>query len=499
MAGQVDASAAVLAQAMAQPAPAAVRSEALVLQALHTRLDPSGACSAAVLRRNLQELVEADRPGAVLVGLLLSGLLTSLGQHQEALEIAVRTRALAEGETDLADLAGMQHLFAGLVTGEPGDGRSPPPHVMDRLADRLRGPAAAVIVPTVAQLWNLTDRTGEAVVWCQRHLTDAGRIGASRLAPLEQVMLGQLLLEQGDTARARTCLDQAIARGESTGQRGVTGFARAARALLAAHEGDRERCLQEARLALETAALTGQRLIEMHVHRAVGLLELGAGRCRVAVEQLGRNEELTADGPLHPRLVCWEGDYVEALVCAGEPERARTALFHLRQTSDRTASAWGRAVALRCEAQLDPCGSGDALREAIDLQADHPFEQGRSRLVLGEQLRRAGHIRTAREELSAAAELFQICEARPWVEQAESRMRATGIRRVRGWDSELRLTEQEQRVALAVAEGATNKEAAAGLFLSQKTVEYHLAKVFRKLRVTNRTQLAAVIRSDLSA
>ncbi len=119
--------------------------------------------------------------------------------------------------------------------------------------------------------------------------------------------------------------------------------------------------------------------------------------------------------------------------------------------------------------------------------------------MLGEQLRRAGHSRAAREELSVALELFQICEARPWVEQAESRIRATGVRRSQGWDRELRLTEQEQRVALAVAEGATNKEAAAGLFLSQKTVEYHLAKVFRKLRVTNRTQLAAVIRSDIPA
>ncbi len=377
LAGQVDASAAVLAEAIAQPTSPAVRSEGLVLQAFHTRLDPRGARSAAELRCSLKELLALDRPNAVLVGLLLSSVLTTLGQHREALDVAVRMQAVAAAEPDLVDLAGLQHLVAALLAGEPGISRSLPPETMDRLADHLRGPAAAVAIPTVAQLLDLTDRTRDAAAWCQKHLADAGPAGASGLAPLEGTTLGRLLLELGDTAHARTCLDQAIERSETMGQGGVTGFARAARALVAAYEGDRERCLDEARAALEAAALTSQRLIEVQVNRALGLLDLGEGHCRAAADHLGRNEELTAEvGPLHPRLACWEGDFVEALLGAGEPEQARAVLTRLRQTSECTGSAWGRAVALRCGAQLDPCDDGEALREAIDLQAGHPLEQG---------------------------------------------------------------------------------------------------------------------------
>ena len=119
-----------------------------------------------------------------------------------------------------------------------------------------------------------------------------------------------------------------------------------------------------------------------------------------------------------------------------------------------------------------------------------PFDRARTLLLLGEHLRRERRRKEARVPLQAALEVFERLGAVPWGERAGRELRATGQTvRKRGDTSSAELTLQEQQVIELVANGATNREAAAQLFLSPRTVEYHLRNVFMKLGISSRTEL----------
>ena len=119
-----------------------------------------------------------------------------------------------------------------------------------------------------------------------------------------------------------------------------------------------------------------------------------------------------------------------------------------------------------------------------------PFAVARTQLCYGERLRRAGLRRDARDQLRAALEVFERLGAVLWAARAQSELRASGetLRRREGHEAE-QLTPQELQIALHVAEGKANKEVGAALFLSHKTVEFHLTRIYRKLDVNSRAEL----------
>jgi DNA-binding CsgD family transcriptional regulator len=125
-----------------------------------------------------------------------------------------------------------------------------------------------------------------------------------------------------------------------------------------------------------------------------------------------------------------------------------------------------------------------------------PFDRGRTQLLYGEWLRRARRRVEARGQLAAAFETFQRLGARPWADRAGAELRAAGQRLRRQDEARVLLTPQEMRVVRLVAEGGSNQEVAARLFLSPRTVGYHLYKAFPKLGVTSRAELAHI---DLEA
>jgi DNA-binding CsgD family transcriptional regulator len=150
------------------------------------------------------------------------------------------------------------------------------------------------------------------------------------------------------------------------------------------------------------------------------------------------------------------------------------------------------AVLARCRALV---GDGDVREQfetALALDASlSPFQQARTELLYGEWLRRERQLRDARRHLRRAAELFRRVGAPPWEQRAEAELRATGERTRRRDPSTLdRLTPQELQVAGYVAAGMTNRQIAAQLYLSPRTIDYHLRKVFSKLGVASRTELA---------
>jgi DNA-binding CsgD family transcriptional regulator len=122
-------------------------------------------------------------------------------------------------------------------------------------------------------------------------------------------------------------------------------------------------------------------------------------------------------------------------------------------------------------------------------RATMPFERGRTLLHLGAAQRRAKHMLNARASLAEAARIFDTLGATPWHERTSGELARIGGRR----RSSPGLTEAERRIVALVAEGRTNKEVAAALYLSPKTVEASLRNVFRKLGVRSRTALAAKV------
>jgi DNA-binding CsgD family transcriptional regulator len=193
-------------------------------------------------------------------------------------------------------------------------------------------------------------------------------------------------------------------------------------------------------------------------------------------------------------------ELVEAAVRSGEHEVAAAALERLRATTGASATDWALGIEARCHALVLADGN-DPAAEARYTESIHRLGQtrmavhlARSRLLYGEWLRREKRRIDARAQLRAAFEMFTRMGANSFASRAERELAATGERvRKRELQPVLELTPQEAQIARLASEGQSNPEIAAQLFLSPRTVEYHLHKIFTKLDVTARGQLARAL------
>jgi len=193
--------------------------------------------------------------------------------------------------------------------------------------------------------------------------------------------------------------------------------------------------------------------------------------------------------------VQWMGDLVEGQIRAGLEDEARSTLAEFEGQATRTGRPWALGAAARCRGLLTPDDADAVFAQAPRMVS--PFEQARTQLCWGERLRRDGRRIDARKHLHTAHVLFTDLGAAPWAKKAARELRSSGGRAQRGPRARTReLTPQESQIASMVAEGQTNKTIATALFLSPKTIEFHLGHVFRKLGVSNRTQLARSLLSD---
>jgi DNA-binding CsgD family transcriptional regulator len=237
----------------------------------------------------------------------------------------------------------------------------------------------------------------------------------------------------------------------------------------------------------------------------LGLLALGLGRSEEAVAHLRElGHHVRERGLEEPNVMQWAGDLVEALVRIAHVTDAEVELEELERQAMQTGRTWAHAAAARCRGLLAPDDEVDeAFATAFSWhdRAPAPFERARTELCYGERLRRAKRRTDARAPLRSALETFERVRARSWAEHAANELVATGVTaRVRDPSASERLTPQELQVALIVARGATNREAGAALFLSPKTIETHLSRVYRKLHVRSRTELARLLSSsDISS
>jgi DNA-binding CsgD family transcriptional regulator len=246
--------------------------------------------------------------------------------------------------------------------------------------------------------------------------------------------------------------------------------------------------------ALRKAEPGGDHYNAVRARGALGLQALALGEPSAALDWLKPAVTmLTEGGVQNPNWFRVDADLIEALTRVDRIEEARRHLSRLEEQSEATHGRWARAAAARCRAFLSEDGElPNTFDKALKLHDDDTsaFERARTELCYGERLRRAGQRRSARAQLRTALETFERIGAEPWAERSRVELRATGehIRR-RDPTTPEQLTPQELQIALVVAEGMTNREIAARLFLSPKTVEFHLTRIYRKLAIHSRSEL----------
>ncbi|MEV5570907.1 AAA family ATPase [Spirillospora sp. NPDC052269] len=300
-----------------------------------------------------------------------------------------------------------------------------------------------------------------------------GRIGAlpDLLEALAQVQVAMGLHPDAESSAGEA---RALARDTGLRQRGDAVLAR-----LAALSGD---------AAGVRAALPDDACAE--TSRA--LLDLSLGRHDEVVRRL---EDVFHGPHRHTAAVmAASADLVEAALRIDRPETAAAAQARLSRWADAGGQPWARAVALRCEALVSD--TEDPFVQALDLheRSVRPFEKARTELAYGEWLRRHRRRSDARARLHSALETFEYLHAVPWTDRARAELRASG----EGTPPALasaptlldRLTPQELQVVRLAAAGTSSREIAAQLFLSPRTVEYHLYKAYPKLGISSRRELA---------
>lgn len=190
-------------------------------------------------------------------------------------------------------------------------------------------------------------------------------------------------------------------------------------------------------------------------------------------------------------------ELVDAYLRLGRRDEAAALVTGLVAEAEAKGQPWALARAARCQGLLADPGELEArFEEALELHARTPdaFETARTRLAYGARLRRARKRVQARTQLREALEVFERLGAPPWADQASAELAATGETARRRDPSTLDdLTPQELQIARLLAGGKTTREAAAAVFLSPKTVEYHLRHVYHKLEIRSREELATVL------
>ena len=322
-----------------------------------------------------------------------------------------------------------------------------------------------------------------------RQVQIARDTGAVSVLPVSLNYLAGMRIEEGNLDAAATLLDEADAIIAATGNaRTVVG-----KLVLAACRGDEARASllgeaveRDATVRGDGAALTVREYASSLLHNGLGHYETALA----AAQQASAQDELSVSSRSLPELV-------EAAVRSGRPQAAADALERLSERTRAAGTDFALGVEARSRALVSDGAQAESLyREAIELlgRTRMRVEVARAHLLYGEWLRRENRRVDAREQLRSAHEMFATMGVHGFAERAARELLATG-ERVRKRTAETRgeLTAQEAQIAQLAREGYSNPEIGAQLFISPRTVEYHLHKVFTKLAISSRTQLAGAL------
>jgi DNA-binding CsgD family transcriptional regulator len=294
----------------------------------------------------------------------------------------------------------------------------------------------------------------------------------------------------GEFTEAASMVAQAESVTEATG----SSIAPYGAITLAVFRGRQAEALQLIETATDDAGRRGEGAALSFVQWAAAVLGNSLGRYGEALAAAQRASE---DSPV-VRFASWAlVELIEAAVRSGKPERAASALERLSDIARPCGTDWALGAEARSRALVhDGAAAENFYREAIDRfgRTRLCLELGRAHLVYGEWLRRQRRRRDACDQLASAFEIFDSAGAAAFAERARIELRASGGHaRERAIETRDPLTQQEALIARLAGEGASNPEIAAQLFISRATVAYHLRKVFTKLGISSRGQLAPAI------
>jgi DNA-binding CsgD family transcriptional regulator len=478
---------ALLGQAMSLPLSDLERAQAARLRASIGFALGQGADSAAMLlqaARALESLdVRASREAHLeaLEASVYSGRYGNGGAVHKAAEAALAAPPAPKPAT-AADL--LLDGVAELLLGNPAGGIPIVQKAIDALkrTPELRWQAFGCLA--AMEIWD--DAGLHALATTQLALAREAAALTPLTLTLDQIAGGDNIVS-GQFAVADANFAEARELAEATGE-GIASHASAGPLIVAAWSGRTPEARNLAQANMRDAIARGLGRYVTFAQYATAVLENGLGHYE---EALGAARSAAQDGALYLSTFALP-ELVEAAVRSGEHELAVAAVDHL---ADRTLSGteWARGMLARSRALISSDREAEPLyRAAIEhLQNCRAAPHlGRAHLLYGEWLRRQNRRRDARSQLRSAHEMFRFMGAEAFDERARLELVATGerVRRREAGKEEL-LTPQEARIARLVAEGASNPEIGAQLFISPRTVEYHLHKVFRKMGVGSRADL----------
>jgi DNA-binding CsgD family transcriptional regulator len=347
--------------------------------------------------------------------------------------------------------------------------------------------------------------TAQSLVWIEqwaharkmfdRIIGAARTAGAPAILTFPLALFSEFELRRGKIASAYAAAAESVQLAAETGQAGLSSYSLVTLGRVEAVLGHDQDCRAHVAAGLGSSRRIGSDSIEIYAAAVLGLLELSRGHADRAVVHLAecaRLEKQCNIGILLPTIAQWGADLVEAHIRCGAMTDAKRSLAMLGDIARRTGLKWANAGAARCRGMLaDEDRYEREYQTALALYGEEmAFERARTQLALGMRRRRSRRRADARAALHEALAYFERGGAEPWAGQARAELRATGEIPPHDNAGGLRsLTPQELQVALIVAQGSTNREAAAALFLSPKTVEFHLGNTYRKLGVRSRAEL----------
>lgn len=442
-----------------------------------------------LLTRGAEQVAGTDAQRAV--AMLTGAGLAAWGRndHDRLREAAASIAELPFDPTTATGLAARTvQAYASIVTDDAAGAAGPIREVM-RAAERSGGAYELAMAGATASFIG----DDAASLRLLARATDAARSDGA-VAVLVNMLAAYAAVEAW-TGRVRSATAHAtegLELATQTGQRSYRAMYQATLAWLCALRGDSDGCDRLAATAARSGLDQEFAPATSMATWAVGLSMLGAGRPQEAHTRLA---SLVARDSLlaHPTVaIAATGDIVEAAVVADAPAVALEAVGALERFAANTHARWAVAIAARCRAVM---GDGDVdvrFRDALEHHGygTRPFERGRTLLSYGSWLRRQRRRMDAREQLRGALQLFEQLGATPWEHRTQAELRASG-ETVRGRDPAAveQLTPQELQIVQIVRTGATNKQVAARLYLSPRTIDYHLRKVFVKLGLSSRAEL----------
>jgi ATP/maltotriose-dependent transcriptional regulator MalT len=323
---------------------------------------------------------------------------------------------------------------------------------------------------------------------------------AKKQGPLERVLplmnLAELECRAGEwrLALEHALAGEAIAR--EWGSEDHEGLVLAALSWVRAHLGEVDAARADAERGRELTKRRGNTFYFLRNERVLGFLALSTGDLAAAHARLGPAVEQLETLVSEPSLIAVVPNEIEVLLGLGKFDNADVLLVRLEAQARDLDRPWALATAARCRALLEALrGDLEAAEDALALgfaaheRLGEPFELARTLLAQGAILRRVKRRAEARKSLQRACEIFGQLGARLWAEKARLELARTGIRHVERGE----LTPTEDQVASLAAAGAKNREIAEALFMSVKTVEWNLSKIYGKLGVRSKAELARKI------